>query len=370
MFGARGSGKSTFLRDFFKDTQTLWIDLLNAEEEDRLIRAPQSLKEQIALHPTPIDWIIIDEVQKAPRLLDVVHHLIETKPYKFALTGSSARKLKRGHANLLAGRAFVNTLFPLTHLEMGNTFSLDHALAWGSLPKMTQLTQDEEKAAFLRSYALTYLREEIQLEQAVRRLDPFRKFLDIAAQTNGEIINYTNVARDVGVDVKTVQSYFHILEDTLIGFFLEPYHTSIRKAQRMSPKFYFFDTGVKRALDRTLTQPLHPNTYGYGKAFEHFILLEIMRLSTYRENDYKLSYLRTQSDLEIDLILERPGLPTALIEIKSSDRVDDRDTRVIEHFLDHFKNSVGYCLSRDPIAKKIGHVHALPWQRGIQDLGL
>lgn len=370
LFGPRGTGKTFFLKKRFSSQRTYWIDLLDPLTEDRYALRPGALRDEIIRQKEGLDWVVIDEVQKLPRLLDVAHQLIESHKVLFALTGSSARKLKRGAANLLAGRAFVYHLHPLTHREWGEAFDLESALQWGGLPKVTQLETKEEKHDFLKTYTHTYLKEEIWGEQVVRKLDPFRRFLEIAAQTNGEIVNYTNIARDVGADVKTVQSYFQILEDTWLGFFLEPYHRSIRKQQRQAPKFYLFDTGVKRALDGTLTQGLVPNTYGYGRAFEHFVILEIMRLNEYFKKDYRFSYLLTKDRAEIDLIVERPGLPAALVEIKSTDRADDRDTRAIEHFLPDFKKAEGFCLSRDPLPKKIGRVAVLPWDQGIRELGL
>ena len=348
----------------------LWIDLLDPEQEDRYSRRPGELSDQIAARAEDLQWVIIDEVQKVPRLLDVVHSQIEKTQVKFALTGSSARKLKKNTTNLLAGRAFVYNLFPFTHIELGNSFDLEQVLRFGTLPGLTKFDSDAEKQAFLRAYALTYLKEEVWAEHFVRRLDPFRRFLEVAAQCNGELINFTNVARDVGADVKTIQSYFEILEDTLLGTLIEPFHTSIRKRQTKAPKFFLFDTGVKRALDRTLTVDLRPTTYAYGRAFEHFIIIEALRLSFYKQNDYRFSYLRTKDGAEIDLVVERPGIGPALLEIKSKKHVDERDTRILESFLKDLSGAEAFCLSRDPIAKKIGRVNALYWTEGFKEIGL
>lgn len=370
IFGARGTGKSTFLHNFFQGKKTLWIDLLDPWVEDLYAREPNTLVREIEKNKGSMEWVVIDEVQKLPRLLDIVHQQIEKNKIKFALTGSSARKLKRGSANLLAGRAFVNYLFPLTAVEMGEAFDLSSALRWGTLPKTTQLATAEEKEAFLKTYALTYLKEEVWAEHVVRRLDPFRRFLEIASQTNGDMVNYTNIGRDVGADTKTIESYFEILEDTLLGFLLPAFHRSIRKQQRKAPKFYFFDIGVKRALDHTLNQDLAPRTYGYGKAFEHFIILETFRLNAYFQNDFQFFYLKTKDDAEIDLIVERPGMPVCLVEIKSSTQVDERDTRTLEHFLKDFKKAECFLLSQDIRPQKIGSVTCLPWQEGFKVLGL
>jgi predicted AAA+ superfamily ATPase len=316
----------------------------------------------------PPEWVVVDEVQKVPRLLDVVHAEIERGKVKFALTGSSARKLKREHTNLLAGRAFVYNLFPFTSIELGKAFDLNAALQFGTLPGLQDCATLEDRNDYLRAYALTYLKEEVWSEHLIRTLDPFRRFLEIAAQANGEIINYTNIARDVGVDVKTVQSYFQIMEDTLVGFLLEPFHGSVRKRQTQSPKFYLFDPGVKRALTRMLTVELRPGTYDYGRAFEHFVVVEAMRCSAYCKNDFAFSYLRTKDGAEVDLIVERPGKSPVLVEIKSNDHVDERDTRGLERFLVDMPGATGMCLSRDPVAKLIGNVRALPWQEGLREL--
>ncbi len=348
----------------------LWIDLLLPSEEDRLARNPEDVLAQIRAMEGPLDWVVIDEIQKVPRLLDVVHYAIESMGLKFALTGSSARKLKRGNANMLAGRALVHHMFPLTHSELGKHFDLQKALTWGTLPSLLTLTTDQEKSEYLKSYALTYLNEEIWSEHMVRKLDPFRRFLEVAAQCNGEPINFSNVARDVGADQKTVRAYFQILEETLVGTLLEPYATSVRKRQSQRPKFYFFDTGVQRALSRSLSIPLSPNTCAYGRAFEHFLIVEIHRLIEYARKDYRLSYLRTKDQVEIDLIIERPGEPTALVEIKSTDQVQERHIAQLAKTLPAFPNAEAYCFSLDTNEKRYGKVHCLPWQRGLQTLGL
>lgn len=371
IFGARGTGKSTWLQHAFTSIPHLYIDLLNPDEEERLAKNPASLLAQIEALPPSTTWIVIDEIQKLPPLLDVAHLSIQQHKKLFALTGSSARKLKRGHANLLAGRAFVYHLYPLTHLELGPQFNLNEGLHWGSLPAIFGFTDPADKTRYLRTYAQTYLKEEIVAEQVVRKLDPFRLFLEVAAQQNGEILNFSNIARDVGVDTVTVQSYFQIMEDTLMGALLHPFHRSARKRQRTNPKFYFFDTGVKRALEGALTVELPQNSYGYGKAFEHFIILEAFRLDAYFEKDYRFSYLRTKDGAEIDLIMERPGKPLALVEIKSSARVDERDVRTLKAFKDDMgEKAEAFCLSRDPVPQAIEGIRLLPWQQGFAELGL
>ena len=370
LFGARGTGKTTWIRDAFDPDASLYLDLLDPEVEDLYRRAPGRLEQQVRALPDSVEWVLVDEVQRAPRLLDAAHRLIENTGKRFVLTGSSARKLRRGASNLLAGRAFVYNLYPLTVPELQDSFDLDGALRWGALPGIFSLDADEDRRAYLRAYALTYLKEEIASEQIVRRLDPFRQFLEVAAQSNGTIINYANIARDAGADPKTVMSYFGILEDTLVGFLLPAFHRSIRKQQRANPKFYFFDTGVKRALDRTLDLPLNAGTYEYGKAFEHFMITQIVHLSQYRYPDWRFSYLRTGAGVEIDLIIERPGLPVAIIEIKSSQRIDERDVRGLARFTGDFHEPLALCISRDRARMQIDDVLCVHWREALEELKL
>ena len=370
LFGARGTGKTTYVRNEFDSDVSLYVDLLDPETEDLYRRSPSRLEQQARALPGPVEWILIDEIQRAPRLLDVAHRLIESTNKRFVLTGSSARKLRRGASNLLAGRAFVYNLYPLTAPEFREAVDLEEALCWGTLPRIFSLDRADDRQAFLRAYTLTYLREEIAAEQIIRRLDPFRHFLEVAAQANGTIVNYANIARDVGADPKTVISYFSILEDTLVGFLLPAFHRSVRKQQRTSPKFYYFDTGVKRSLERTLDIPLRPGTYEYGKAFEHFVITQILHLSRYLHPDWRLSYLRTGAGAEIDLVIERPGMPSVLIEIKSSDRIDERDVRSISRFTRDFADPLALCISRDPERLQVDRVLCLHWREALEELGL
>lgn len=318
--------------------------------------------------PEAVDHVIIDEIQKVPKLLDVVHLLMGETKKIFVMTGSSARKLKRGGANLLAGRAFVYHFFPLTFCEIGDTFDLDFVLQWGSLPEVFQFDDEKERSQFLQAYANTYLKEEVWEEHFVRQLDPFRKFLEAAAQCNGKIVNYSNIARDIGVEDKTVASFFSLLEDTLIGFYLEPFHNSFRKRLSEKPKFYFFDLGVVRALARRLSIPLAEKTMAYGDAFEHFIILEIMRLASFYEPEYRFSYIRTPSDVEVDLVIERPGRPTLFIEIKSTNEIERTDISAFLRLSRDYGSCEAIVLSRDPYLKKIEHVTSFFWKDGIKHI--
>jgi uncharacterized protein len=376
LFGARGTGKSTFIKkQFLAEAKNLiTLDLLDPELEDELARNPSRLRARLQRPGPKPEWIFIDEVQKVPRLLDMVHKLIEDEGMKFILTGSSARKLKRGAANLLAGRATLHHLHPLTTAELGDSFSLDAVLHWGSLPSVSTVEStvaaeaDAERRDYLRSYAFTYLKEEIQAEQLIKKLAPFRNFLPIAAQMNGKILNYSSIARQVGTDTKTVQSYYEILEDTLVGFRLPGYSRSVRKQQASHPKFYLFDPGVKRALDRTWTASLTEGTSAYGEAFEHWVVLEFFRQCDYFKTDHQLSYLRTKDDAEVDLILSRPGDPDVLIEIKSAERVDPIAVRKLRRISEAFPKARSYYLSRDPLPQKIEGVECLHWRQGLAEI--
>src|SRR3990167_4430436 len=368
LFGARNTGKSTLIEQTFPAAETCFLDLLDQDLESQFKIRPNRLYEMVKALPAEQHYVVIDEVQKVPALLNVVQRLMKNKNKIFIMSGSSARKLKRDGANLLAGRAFVYHLYPLSYQEIGDTFDLDQALHWGTLPEIFDCKNDNEKRQFLTAYSHTYLKEEIAAEQLVRDLTPFRRFLEVAAQCNGTIINYSNIARDVNIDDKTVKTYFSILEDTFIGYRLEPYHGSLRKRVHQKPKFYFFDTGVVRALSLQLSLPLLPSTFSYGSAFEHFIISECIRLASYYQKDYKFSYLRTVTDQEIDLIIERPGQPTLLLEIKSALEVNEQMAKPLRLLKKEFPQAEGRILSNDPYAKRFDDVLALPWKQALNDI--
>lgn len=368
LFGARSTGKTTLIKESFSSYRTKYIDLLNPDTFERFQLNPSSLSEMLEIEQEKLDWVIIDEIQKVPILLDIVHSYISSSNLKFGLTGSSARKLKRGSANLLAGRASVYKLFPLTFIELDENLSTQNMLEWGTLPEIFSLNTFEEKFDFLKSYTDTYLKEEILQEQIIRKLTPFRRFLNVASQTNGQIINFSKIAREVGISTVTAQSYYEVLEETLVGKLLEPYHTSIRKRQNKNPKFYFFDTGIQRALSRNLNVELNPQTYAFGNSFETFIFNQMNAINEYYRKDYGFSYLRTKDNLEIDLILERPGMKTALVEIKSSSNINHDSISGISKIVKDFPNSEAFCLSRDKISKSIKNVSCFHWKEGIKEL--
>ena len=365
LFGARGVGKSTLLKSMFADIPIQLIDLLRLDVRNQLLDAPDSLETMI---PRNTEWVIIDEVQKIPELLDVVHRLIEDKKIKFGLTGSSARKLKHGGANLLAGRAFVYNLFPFTSFELGDSFSLEDALMWGTLPKIYALQDANDRIQYLKSYANTYIQEEVWEAHLIKDLVPYRRFLQVAAQTNGTVINYSNISEDTRVDPKTVQRYFQILEETLLGFFLEPFHRSLRKRQRANPKFYFFDIGVQRALTSDFAIEFGRGSLGFGNRFEHFVICEIVRLNHYHQSGYEISFIRENDDLEIDVVLSHPTGKLWFIEIKSTDFAQPSHCEALEYFGEKFHEAKCAVWSCDRIAKLFGTISAVHWQDGLREV--
>ena len=375
LFGARGTGKSTWLQSQFDVEENLWVDLSNPQTERRYARRPEIMLDEYKaftdkrrhkseLH-TP--WIVVDEVQKIPQILDVAHMGIQRHKIPFALTGSSARKLKRGAANLLAGRALSYRMFPLTYREMGEHFDFNHYLHRGGLPMLHHLAQEDDQRVYLRSYVDTYLREEIQIEQLVRKIEPFRMFLDVVGQMNGEIINIAKIAKEAGIDPKSGERYFEILADTLLGFYLPSYDRSIRKTQLRHPKFYLFDVGVARAVRNELPIVMESHTTAYGRAFEHFLIQQIWALNSYTNKNFRLSFFRTKDDNEVDLVIERPALPTIFLEIKSTDRPETLSLRNLASLAaDAQSEAIVACNALRPL--EIDGIRILPWREAIDYL--
>ncbi len=371
LFGPRQTGKSTLLQTQFPPSRTLYYDLLKTEEYIRLTSEPHLFREEVAARGPNISHVVVDEIQRIPDLLNEVHYLLE-KPEapRFCLSGSSARKLKRTHANLLAGRAWTFHLYPLTHFELGEKFFLHKALNIGTLPSV-YLEEDTASARkTLRAYVETYLKEEIEAEALTRSLGGFVRFLSLAADSSGQIINYSTIARECGVSYQTVKGYFQILEDTLVGFFLQPFARSVRKRLVQHPKFYFFDTGVLRAVQRTINVDLRPKTYEHGRAFEHFMILEIIRLAAYRETDYRFSFYRTANGAEVDLIIETPARTTYAVEIKASQRPEAEALRGLMSFKEVCPEAILLCVSLAEKRRFIKGVPVVPWPEIFREIGL
>lgn len=368
LFGARGTGKTTLLKTLFSKEKTVWLDFLSFKEEQRFSLNPDLLTE--ILKEKIYKKVIIDEVQKVPAILDIVHKEIEqNKKTQFLLTGSSARKLKRGKANLLAGRLFTFALHPLTHLEWDNYFELNLVLQFGSLPGLVDHKKAQNKVRYLESYVQTYLKEEILVEQLIRKVRPFKNFLEISAQANGQIVNYSKIARNLRVDYTTVQNYFDILADTYLGFYLKNFNRSFRKQISQAPKFYLFDLGIQRTLLNKAQIALINSTYEYGLAFEHFIILELIRLNDYYETSFKFFYLRDKDGNEIDIIIQKPTGEEILVEIKSGQITNKSHGKILEKFFQLWDRPCSLQVwSQDTKNRKIGRVHHYHWKTALKKL--
>jgi len=309
--------------------------------------------------------VFVDEVQKIPELLDEVHGLIERHRVRFILTGSSARKLKRRGTNLLAGRAVTRRLHPLTLGEQGQRFDLQRTLRLGSLPAIVTST-DSEAADLLRSYAETYLREEIQAEALVRNLGGFARFLEIAAAQSGEILNYSAVGRDASLATRTVQEYYRILEDTLVGLRLDAWRKSPRARLVTHPRFYLFDTGVTNALNRRLTA--RPDPVVHGKLFEQWIVLEVARAIDYAGSEARAYYWRTHMGAEVDLVVEKHGRLVLAAEIKSGKSVTGADLSGLRSFGTAHPKVPRFVVAQVPEEYRLENVAVLPYRRFLDRL--
>ncbi len=336
LFGPRQTGKSTFVKTLLKPGD-LYIDLLPQRNFLNYAKNPGRIREEIlahrAQHKNPL--CVIDEIQKIPALLDEVHELIESLGIRFILTGSSARKLRRGGANLLAGRAYTYQLYPLVFEELGKNFDLETALIKGCLPVLWK-EDTEDHREFLRSYVETYLKEEIAAEGLVRNIGPFSQFLDIAAANDGETVNFSNIARECSVSVKTVQQYFQILEDTFLAHRIPAWQRSPRKRLVSHPRYYFFDPGVTNALAHTLEEQLNPQIR--GRRFEQFVICQLKAYLHYGKQDSQLYYWRTHHGAEVDLLVCRGNRILCAIEIKSTRNISKENLEGIRRFLDDHPN--------------------------------
>ena len=323
LLGARQTGKTTLVSELFRGREGR-VRFISLAEEDKYfayLKDPSRLRRELErdLQKNMLDEVCIDEVQRVPALLNEVQSLIDRFSCRFILTGSSARKLKRGGANLLGGRALIRELFPLTAVELGVDFDLEKALSFGTLPRVWQAESNESRRDLLDAYVRLYLREEIQAEGLVRNLPAFSRFLDVAAQHSGELLNYAAIGSDVGLPGRTIQSYFELLEETLVAIRLPPFERSVRRRLRKHDKIYFFDTGVLNALQQTISSASSPLLR--GRLFEHFIILETKRLLSYARAEVTSCFWRTKDDDEVDLVLTRSGDPVLACEIKSSKNI-------------------------------------------------
>ncbi len=312
LFGPRGTGKTTWLKQTLPGA--LWFDLLRTQTILALSRQPESFRQQVEAYP-PGAWVVVDEVQRLPHLLHEVHALIADhgKAYRFALSGSSARKLKRLDIDLLAGRPINRLCFPLTAAELGHEYDLNQVLRLGLLPQIQ--TESVHAVEALEAYVSNYIREEILQEALVRNLASFARFLEVAAVMNGQIVNVAGIARDAAVARPTVQDYFQTLVDTLIGFWLPAWRRHAKVKEAASPKFYLFDAGVARALAGRLREPLEGIERGF--LLETWVLHELRAAIAFQDLGGQLHYWRTPSGTEVDFIWTRAQRAVG-IEVKAA----------------------------------------------------
>lgn len=365
LFGPRQVGKTYLIKHTL--SPDIFIDLLKHSEFLRYAKDVSLLSAEVKALNKDKGLIVIDEIQRCPELLNEVQLLMEDKPQlQFILTGSSARKLKRSGVNLLGGRAITLHLYPLTHTELEKDFVLEEAMHFGTLPSIALERNKQDKVRLLKSYAETYLKEEIHQESLTRNIPAFAKFLELAAYENGNLINFQSLAREVGVHSKTIKEYFYILEDTLLGFLIYPYGKSPRTKIVAHPKFYFFDCGVVLTLRNELSSDLVQGTPPYGRAFEHFIMLEIRRLLDYSEIESKMSFFRTTDGAEVDLILEIEKEVWA-IEIKAASEPRLSDVRGLKSFIKDHKYTRALCICLTPRAFVLDKIEFVPWQSFMRE---
>ena len=355
-WGARQVGKSTLVKKLFPDAKI--YDLLKSDEYSRLLRRPQLLREELMSYDET-NVVVIDEIQKIPALLDEVHWLIVNRGIRFVLCGSSARKLKRVGTNLLGGRALPVMLFPFVSAEIPD-FDLFRAINNGMIPRHYMVQNPQKR---LEAYIGVYLKEEIQEEAVVRQLSSFNRFLDVAAQCDGEMINYTNIAQDCGVSATTIKEYFNILEQTLIGYMVPAFTLSKKRRAITTKKFYYFDVGVVNYLLNRSN--LLPGSIDFGHAFEHFMIQEIIAYLSYNEKKEKLSYWRTSNGYEVDAII---GDARVAIEFKSSEEVQSKHTKGLKAFEEDFPDAKKIIVSLDRNKRILNGIEVIPAMEFLQML--
>jgi uncharacterized protein len=359
LFGPRGTGKSSWVRQQFPDT--LYFDFLESNIYYQLSASPQRLDQWIP--PNHDHWVVLDEVQKIPDILNEVHRLIEKRKLKFILTGSSARKLKKEGVNLLAGRALSLGMYPLTAIELGKDFDLKRALEFGQLPS---ITQEENPKQYLQSYVTTYLKEEVQQEGLTRNLGAFTRFLEAASFSQGCVLNISTVARDCSVERKTVEDYFSILEDLLLAVRIPVFTKKAKRKIVAHPKFYFFDTGVYKTIRPK--GPLDDEGGIIGTALETLVFQELRAINSYLSLDYSLYYWRTSTQLEVDFILygER-GIKA--FEVKATSRPRSEDLVGLKAFLEAYPMAQCYLLYGGTETIREGNIQIIPVESALKNLG-
>lgn len=358
LFGPRGTGKTTWLKERFPSA--ILLDLLKSSTFNPLHAQPDRLETMIPKEFQ--DWVILDEVQKIPPLLNEVHRLIENRKLKFILTGSSARKLKKDDVNLLAGRAITRFMHPLTVKELGNDFSLSHSLRHGHLPHTFQVKDPKQ---YLESYITTYLKEEVQQEGLTRNLDSFHRFLEAASFSQGGVLSFAEISRECSAHRKVVENYFAILEDLLIGIRLPVFTKKAKRKMIAHSKFYFFDVGVYQTLRPK--GPLDSPEDIAGPSLETLVLQEIRALNDALQKGYTLFFWHTADHQEVDFILygER-GIKA--IEVKRSRKVIPRHLRGLKTFSEDYPEAEAYFVYGGSEELFFGNIKAVPVEKFLQNL--
>ena len=347
LFGARQTGKTTLLRQQFPES--IFIDLLDTNVRERFRRRPVTLYETLKDKPQRT-LVIIDEIPEVPELLNEVHRLIVEPGLVFILCGSSARKLKRKGHNTLGGRAYPIYLFPLVSAEIPD-FEIDRAVNYGMIPSH-YLARNPRK--HMEGYIDIYLKEEIKEEALVRNLSAFHRFLEVAALTDGEIVNYNNIAQECGVHATTVSSYFDILEDTLIGYRIPAFRRTTKRRVMQAPRFYYFDVGVANHLLHR--RDMVRGSTDYGHAFEHLVIQELYTWLHYRQSEEELTYWRTYTNIEVDAVI---GDARVAIEIKSVEEVLPRHLKGLKTFGEEYPESRRIIVSLDTFNRRIDDIECL-----------
>ena len=358
LFGPRATGKTFLIKSSLDLDKVLYLNLLHNEVYSQLSIRPEILRELVEKKRN-CECVVIDEIQRLPILLNEVHALIEEKHIKFLLTGSSAHTLRRRGVNLLAGRAWEAQLYPLTWSELAEHKDLGRYLQYGGLPAVYLSSYPEEE---LHSYVYTYLKEEIQAETFIRKIAAFSKFLQTAALTSGQVLNFANIASDTGIPASTVREYYHILEDTFLGFMVPAWTKTLKRKPVSKAKFYFFDIGVKN----TLAQITHidPKSDLFGQAFEHFIMLEVRAYLSYRRIRKTLSYWGSTHGEEVDLII---GDEWA-IEVKTTHAIQDKHLKNLKLLREEEICQRYLCISFDPLTRSNSTIELYYWEDFLRDL--
>lgn len=358
LFGPRGTGKTTWIKSNF--SEALYFDLLGFDLYNDLLARPGRLENLIP--PGFQNWIILDEIQRIPELLNEVHRLIENFHYKFILTGSSARTLRKKGVNLLAGRALTYRMYPLTVVELGDSFCLKKSLAWGHLPA---IPSEKNPDLFLKAYVQTYLREEVLQEGLTRNLGSFSRFLETASFSQGSVLNISEIARESGIERMRVKNYFSILEDLLLASFLPVFTRRAKHRMISHPKFYYFDVGIFRTL-RPMG-PLDSPQEAEVSGIETLCFQELSAVNDYYNYEYDLYYWRTSNGVEVDFILYGPkGL--LAFEIKRSGRISKKDLNGLKSFANDYPEAKLYMLYGGSRQEYADNISILPVEKALKEL--